>query len=171
MGVNTKGYSPGDIDPQLRNLLQAIAFFVFCVLFSVAILAGLPTEKPLNNSLTNVEFVSCYDGDTCTFNILIPDCPPIFCEKIPVRISGIDAPELRGRCEAETALATLARDTVNQVLSKAARIELHDLQRGIYFRVVARIVADGEDIGTLLIQHGMAREYEGKRKPWCEEKA
>jgi micrococcal nuclease len=41
------------------------------------------------------EVTSIYDGDT--FRANIQGFPPIFGEHIPIRISGIDTPELRGK--------------------------------------------------------------------------
>ena len=60
------------------------------------------------NDINNVKFVSCYDGDTCTFNL--PNVTPLFGREIPVRLFGIDTPEMKGQCEAEIALAKKARD-------------------------------------------------------------
>ncbi len=46
---------------------------------------------------------------------------------------------------------------------------LIDAERGKYFRIVARVQADGKDIGQSLIDRGMAVEYDGgkKTKEWC----
>jgi len=43
-------------------------------------------------------------------------------------------------------------------------------QRGKYFRIVARIIADGVDISDLLIERQLAVFYDGgtKVKDWCE---
>ena len=45
------------------------------------------------------EITSIYDADT--FRVNIEGYPPIIGERIPVRVLGIDAPELRGKCESE----------------------------------------------------------------------
>ena len=42
-----------------------------------------------------VEYVRNYDGDTITVNI--PNTPPIIGIKMPIRISGIDTPEIKGK--------------------------------------------------------------------------
>jgi len=41
--------------------------------------------------------------------------------------------------------------------------------RGKYFRVVARIVADGQDLTALLLHHNLGIPYAGSRKSrlWC----
>ena len=116
---------------------------------------------------TNVTYHHCYDGDTCTF--IIQGIHPLFGEKISVRITGIDTPEIRGKCEQEKALAKEARDVVRGILEKAHQINLLDEERGKYFRIVAKVVAVGKDIGQTLIDQGMAVEYDGgkKTKDWC----
>ena len=115
----------------------------------------------------NVAYHRCYDGDTCTFTI--PGVHPLFGEKISVRIAGIDTPEIRGKCQKEKALAMQARNLVTRMLGQARRIDLLDAQRGKYFRIVARVAADGRDIGASLINRGLAVEYDGgkKVKDWC----
>ena len=40
-------------------------------------------------SFNNVDYIKCYDGDTCTFNI--PKVHPIIGEKINIRLDGIDS--------------------------------------------------------------------------------
>ncbi|MBF0605232.1 MAG: hypothetical protein HQL07_16270 [Nitrospirae bacterium] len=42
-----------------------------------------------------------------------------------------------------------------------------------YFRIVARVVADGMDVGEMLIGAGLAVSYDGRRKTgaWCDPNA
>jgi len=47
-------------------------------------------------------------------------------------------------------------------------IELRDMQRGKYFRILANVYVDGKDLAQALIQEGHARAYDGgKRGSWC----
>jgi len=47
-------------------------------------------------------------------------------------------------------------------------IELQDIQRGKYFRILARVYIDGEELAGKLILAGLARAYDGgARKGWC----
>ncbi|HIA13512.1 MAG TPA: thermonuclease family protein, partial [Nitrospirales bacterium] len=84
-------------------------------------------------------------------------------------IAGIDTPEIKGKCQKETALAMQARNLVRRMLGQARRIDLLDVERGKYFRIVAKVVADGNDIGHTLIDRGMAVAYDGGKKVtgWC----
>ena len=115
----------------------------------------------------NVTYHRCYDGDTCTF--AIPGVHPLFGENISVRIAGIDTPEIKGKCQKEKALAMQARNLARRMLGQARRIDFLDAERGKYFRIVARVVADGKDIGRTLIARGLAVGYDGgkKVKGWC----
>ena len=65
--------------------------------------------------------------------------------------------------------AMQARNLARRMLGQARRIDLHDAARGKYFRIVARVVADGKDVGRTLIARGLAVEYDGgtKTKNWC----
>lgn len=113
------------------------------------------------------QFIRCYDGDTCTFDI--PDWPPIVGRAIPVRLAGIDAPEIRGKCADEKRRAILARDALTGLLSRAQAIELRHLGRDKYFRLGAEIRADGEPAAERLLAAGLVRPYDGgKRESWCE---
>jgi len=86
-----------------------------------------------------------------------------------VRLEGIDTPEIRAKCAREKELALRAREYVRTTLSQAQRIDLINASRGKSFRVVARIVADGQDLTALLLHHNLGVPYAGghKSRPWC----
>ena len=113
-------------------------------------------------------YVRNYDGDTITFNL--PNLHPIIGKKTAVRVNGIDAPEIRGKCDKEKYDAEQAKGMVEGLLKDAERIDLKNLQRGKYFRIVADVYADGENLAEALIDSGMAVRYNGGKKnaPWCE---
>ena len=86
-----------------------------------------------------------------------------------VRLRGVDAPEIRGRCAAERQLAVRARDFARAKLGDGS-VVLTDVQYGKFAgRVVARIrAADGEDLAAALIEAGLGRPYSGgRRESWC----
>ena len=110
--------------------------------------------------------VSVYDGDT--FRADIEDWPAIVGENIPIRVRGVDTPEIRGQCEAEKMRARKARDFAARLLSKAGRSELRNIERGKYFRLVADVWVDGRNLATALIEAGLGRHYDGgRREGWC----
>lgn len=127
-------------------------------------------------SMSDVSVLSCYDGDTCRFNI--PGVHPIIGDNIAIRLDGIDTPEIRGRCLKEKQLAREARGFINgffQDLSEKDRIDLMNLKRGKYFRLVATIIVHREhaqttvNLNRLMVEKGYAVYYNGKRKShdWC----
>jgi endonuclease YncB( thermonuclease family) len=87
-----------------------------------------------------------------------------------VRLMGVDAPELRGACGRERALAARARDFVRARIDGGA-VVLADVRYGKYAgRVLARVRAPGgEDLSAALIATGLARAYDGRaRASWCD---
>ncbi len=86
-----------------------------------------------------------------------------------VRLAGVDAPELNGRCEAERRRAAAARSLVRELVA-GGEVVLKDIQFGKYAgRVVARVETPaGRDLGQALLAAGLARPYRGgRRESWC----
>ena len=133
----------------------------------IAILALLAQAKPQYGTVTVSKVISVYDGDT--FRVNIDSLPPIVGKNIPIRVNGIDTPEIRGKCQYEKNLALKARDFVRAKLSNAKEIKLTNLQRGKYFRVVANVVVDGVSLEQELLDNKLAYEYSGGKKlSWCK---
>jgi micrococcal nuclease len=111
--------------------------------------------------------ISVYDGDT--FRVDIDSLPPIVGKNIPIRLNGIDTPEIRGKCQYEKDLALKARDFVRNKLANAKEIKLNNLQRGKYFRVVADVMVDGVSLEQELLDKEFAYTYTGgKKSSWCD---
>lgn len=94
---------------------------------------------------------------------------------IRVRLAGIEAPELKGKCAQERSLATQARAYLRARLApredRAAQVWLRNIRHGKYAgRVLARVqTADGEDLSRGLMAAGLARPYTGgTRATWCK---
>ena len=113
-------------------------------------------------------YVRNYDGDTITFNL--PGFHPIIGKKIGVRVNGIDTPEIRGKCDKEKYDAKQAKNMVTDILKDAEKIVLKNMERGKYFRIAADVFVDGENLGDVLMEAGMAVRYNGGKKTnrWCE---
>ena len=63
------------------------------------------------------QVVEVYDGDT--FKIDLQGVHPLFGDKLPIRVKGIDTPELRGTTEEIKALAEQARELTENTLKGA----------------------------------------------------
>ncbi len=133
--------------------------------------AAVPTEACAHDAATFrcVKFDHNYDGDTITFQI--PDVHPIIGKNISVRVFGVDTPEIKGKGPCEGDRAKEARELVKRLLSGAKRIDLANLQRDKYFRILAEVMVDGTPLSRKLIDAGFAYPYHGKTKEkinWCQ---
>jgi endonuclease YncB( thermonuclease family) len=130
------------------------------------------TERPCGPSeggFSCVKVVDVYDGDTLFIDI--PGIPPVFGKRIGVRILGIDTAEMRSKdpCEKERALQ--AKGVVKALIKKAQRVDIVQVQRDKYFRILGQVTADGRSIGEELIAKKLAFPYFGDAKPkrdWCK---
>ena len=85
-------------------------------------------------------------------------------------MTGVDAAEIKtkDKCEKESALA--ARNFVMQQLKKAKRIDLTNVNRDKYFRILSDVIIDGKSLKELLLNKNLAYVYSGGRKTklnWC----
>ena len=121
---------------------------------------------PEYGTVTVSKVISVYDGDT--FRVDIDSLPPIVGKNIPIRLNGVDTPEIQGKCQQEKDLALEARDFVRNKLANAKEIKLTKLKRGKYFRVVADVYFDGVSLEQELLDNELAYKYTGgKKSSWC----
>lgn len=140
------------------------------LLLLIILLGGVPPTYAAKKQYGDIivkDVVSIYDADT--FRVNIKGYPAVIGERMSIRVLGVDAPEIRGKCPKEKKLARLAKQFTVKHLRAAKVITLHGVMRGKYFRLLAYVDMDGEDLSTLLIRSGHARPYDGgKRRGWCE---
>jgi len=91
-----------------------------------------------------------------------------------VRVRGIDTPEKKGKCPAESALAIKASKFTTDALPPGTLVRLARVDNDKYGgRVVADVFYDsplrrGVSLADELIAAGLAREYDGGTKSsWC----
>ncbi len=139
----------------LRSLLGACAIFL-----PVAVSA---TDIP---GPVTAEVLSVYDGDTIT--VLANPWPDSY-YKVKVRIRGIDAPEIKGKCEAEKKKAIEAREFLWIMVKHIEEVTLTNIEHDKYGgRFDADVNINGVDAAQALISQGLARPYTGgERKGWC----
>ena len=87
-----------------------------------------------------------------------------------MRLAGIDTPELKGKCEAERALAQEARAMVERILASGHALLLDVTYDKYGGRALAEVHDEaGREVGAQLIAAKLARPYGGKAKlGWCE---
>ncbi|TXR49443.1 thermonuclease family protein [Phyllobacterium endophyticum] len=101
------------------------------------------------------------DGDTILYN------------REKIRIANIDAPEIgQAKCESELKRGLHAKAALKELLEgKEFQIVRGDPKTGRmtdeHGRTLALILVKGRDIGNSLIQRQLARQWTGRRMPWC----
>lgn len=138
-----------------------IPIFVLILMIAPARAADMPGPVPAT-------VVRVIDGDTVEADAHVW---PGHTVRVSVRLRGIDAPELRSRCDEERAMAERARAHL-AVLLKSGSVNVRNVARDKFFgRVVADLETDaGEDIAPLLLAADLARPYAGgKRVSWCDD--
>lgn len=97
------------------------------------------------------------DGDT------------IRCADETIRLQNVDAAEIHGRCAQETDLAQRAKAFTTRRLTEGV-IEIvvdRSRPRDRHGRTIAWVKVAGRDLGEDLMTAGLARPWDGRRKPWC----
>jgi endonuclease YncB( thermonuclease family) len=125
-------------------------------------LLGLSHSSPISTGNPQVYLVSIHDGDTITVDIV--NWPPIIGHHIPIRIKGIDTPEMNDKSERVRSLAIASKEFLESKISKSS-LQIHNLERDKYFRISADVYADGTNVGNLLLKKGFAKPYDGGKKP------
>ncbi len=133
---------------------------------ALALAAGHASAETLPGPIA-AEVIRVVDGDTLALRARIWIGIDIV---VNARIRGIDAPELRGRCATEKALARSARAYLAS-LAADGRVRLAGIENDKYAgRVLADVVTEnGVDLGAAMLESGLARPYDGgARAPWCD---
>ena len=165
MARRKRSYSPLRVSRRLK---------FWASLITAAILFLLQQQgKPLTKTgavengdlLRDVSVASVYDGDTFKINL---NCSfAVYCEKVPVRVRGVDCPEIKAKTAREKALAQEAKAFTKKFLSPSP-ITLTDCGRDKYFRLLCGVTnAAGKDLAEELIRRGLGYAYDGgKKQSW-----
>lgn len=140
----------------------AAAAFVIAAISATGSAAA--TERLAGPYPAEVERV--VDGDTLAVRVAIWIAQDL---NVLVRIRGVDAPELRGRCDDEKARARAAMVALEELVA-GGQVALTAIEGDKYFgRVIADVTTPaGENISAALIAGGYVRTYDGgKRGSWC----
>lgn len=87
-----------------------------------------------------------------------------------IRIADIDAPETRdAKCQSERTLGERAKHRLAELLGAAAftMTGYDSRDRDRYGRALRVVHQDGRSVGSVLVSEGLARPWEGRRRPWC----
>ncbi len=121
------------------------------------------------NTFRCVKYVKNYDADTITVDI--PNVHPLIGHRISVRVRHIDTPEIKGKLPCEKEAARTAKRLIENQLKNAKRIDLENVDKDKYFRILADVVIDGKPLIDILLKNNLAYHYEGGTKQkidWCK---
>jgi len=96
--------------------------FMLLILVSFSINAA---EKEYGNVIVK-EVTSIYDADT--FRVNIEGWPDIVGKHVSIKVLGVDAPELRGKCKPEKVAARKAKQHTVELLRPGKVIELRNYE-------------------------------------------
>lgn len=133
----------------------------------------MPSKQPVPAALAGAhtsyaaELIRVIDGDTFEARVSIWPGVEVTTK---VRLRGIDAPELKARCQNEAARAQAAREALAQLLAQGG-IAIEEVANDKYGgRILARASSSGTpDLAAAMIASGLARPYAGgRRQSWCD---
>jgi len=133
--------------------------YLLCVLWFLFILNLSAADYGVARVATLIKVV---DGDTILVDV--QNWQEVAGKHIYVRFAGIDTPEKNDERPEVRALAQKAREFTAEKLQKAKIIELRNIRRDKYFRLLAEVWADGVNLSEELIKAGLAKAYDGGKK-------
>jgi micrococcal nuclease len=170
------------VKPKARRFRSASTFdsrFVFLMLTTpllgfwivwkamspdVAILSATLSASASDTESASFTFCHSGGGTNC-----VVDGDTIYYRGTKIRIADIDTPETHGpRCPAEAERGAAATRRMQQLVN-AGPFSLQSINRDEdrYGRKLRIITRGGESLGAVLVNEGLARYYEGGRRPWC----
>ena len=147
----------------VKQNLKYIAGFISAVIFITTTTSSYAADQTYG-TLTCSEITSIYDGDT--FRCTIPNVHPLIGNRIGIRVAGVDTPEMKDKRPEIKSLAQRAKQFTVQQLRSAKLVELRNVQRGKYFRIVADVYIDDKNLAEMLIKAGLGKPYDGGKKEW-----
>lgn len=148
-------------------MLWAAAFLAVAAVASFALPYVMPAQQAARGpDIVSLTLSMCRNGrgsdcviDGDTFRL----------DGQSIRVADIDTPETRDYgCSAEKALGDQATARMRQLLN-AGPFELQPYERDEdqYGRKLRIVTRDGQSLGQILVAEGLARTWDGARRPWC----
>jgi endonuclease YncB( thermonuclease family) len=107
-----------------------------------------------------------------------------------VRVENINAPEIKGKCADEKRLAAMATERLASSLDGSQLVVMRhptgtqrpdrsglqdfepEYEQDRYGRTLAPLIADGQNVGDILLSEGLARKWtktwNRNEEPWCQ---
>lgn len=136
----------------MKRLLLLFALFLLCGCSTMT--EPIPTVPEASGDkfiqtgkypdVTVTRLIRVYDGDT--FVCDIDELSPLIGKNIRVRLKHIDTPELRDKDKIVQMAALAEKQRLEHLLNSAKVIELRNVDRCKYFRILSEVFIDGENI-------------------------
>jgi endonuclease YncB( thermonuclease family) len=142
----------------LHLFALALAMLALCL---PALAAGKVFRGPVQATVVEV-----LDGDTFLAEASVWPGQTI---RVNIRIRGIDAPELKARCDSERAAALRAREALVALFGDKT-VAISNIAGAKYYgRVLADVTtSDGSPVASILLGERLVRRYSGGRRDgWC----
>lgn len=116
-----------------------------------------------------IRVVGVVDGDTLRAEMVGAPRP---LNRVSIRISGIDTPEIKGQCGSEKEKARAAKSFLIQKLSSTRAVTFGAMDWDKYGgRILADVYFDGMSVSEIMIKNDLAVPYAGgKKSGWCPTK-
>lgn len=134
----------------------------------------LPAPAPVQVSVPRAEavriarqtFARCAGKQRTT---CVVDGDTLWLEGIKIRLADIDTPEISSpRCRAELERGERAADRLVALLNRGPlKVTRIDRDMDVYGRALRVVSVGGRSVGDMLIAEGLARRWDGARRPWC----
>lgn len=123
-------------------------------------------EAAADSGAFRAQFGFCHTGGGTN---CVVDGDTLWLQGQKIRIADIDAPETHDyRCPEEKALGDRATRRLQQLVnSGSVTLSPIDRDEDRYGRKLRIVMVDGMSVGDTLVGEGLARWYEGGRRPWC----
>jgi micrococcal nuclease len=147
--------------PSLTWFLRAMLAVAFLLSPAASAEAAKSFKGPVE--ATVIEII---DGDTFLAEAHVW---PGHSVRVNIRVRGIDAPEMKSRCERERLAALHAREVLAELLGTGA-VSISNIGGAKYYgRVLADVATpDGSAVSEIMLARDIVRPYRGgKRRSWC----
>ncbi len=117
---------------------------------------------PFVPSIKIGQVIKVYDGDTMTIATYLPFLnSPLY--RFPVRLRGIDAPEMRGKNEDEKKAARISQKALEDlILHKNVTLKNVEIEK--YGRILADVFFYDVNLSEFMLKNNYAVEYHGGTK-------
>ena len=136
-----------------RYIVILLCFLFLCI--------PVLSQENIAQNFNKVSLASVYDGDT--FRVHLACKYGVFCKTIPIRVRGVDCPEIKGGSAETKVLAKQAKAFTKNFL-KSGKILLRNCGRDKYFRLLCDVKVNGQNLGEELLKAGHAIPYDGGTK-------